>query len=72
MKAKRFLRVLKRKPLEYRVVRQDGSHRVLQSPNGFPELRFSFHDRVELGPTMIRKILVNDVGLTEDEATKLL
>lgn len=72
MRAKRFLRVLKRKPLEYRVVRQDGSHRVLESPNGYPTLHFSFHDRVELGPTMIRKILVNDVGLTEDEAATLL
>jgi hypothetical protein len=27
---------------------------------------------VELGPTIIRKILVNDVGLTEDEAAEIL
>jgi predicted RNA binding protein YcfA (HicA-like mRNA interferase family) len=72
MKARRFLRILRRKPLEYRVVRQQGSHRSLESPNGYPDLRFSFHDNVELGPTIIRKILVNDVGLTEDEAAEIL
>ena len=72
MKASRLLRVLRRKPLEYRVDRRSGSHRLLKSPNGYPDLRFSFHDGVELGPTIVRKILVNDVGLTEDEAAELL
>jgi predicted RNA binding protein YcfA (HicA-like mRNA interferase family) len=72
MRASRFLRILGRAPLEYEVARRSGSHRLLKSPNGYPDLRFSFHDRVELGPTIIRKILVNDVGLTEDEAAELL
>lgn len=72
MKAARLLRVLQREPLEYEIVRRKGSHRLLRSPNGYPDLRFSFHDRVELGPAIIRKILVNDVGLTEDEAAELL
>jgi len=66
MKASRLLRVLEREPLAYRIVRQRGSHRLLESTNGYPDLRFSFHDRVEFGPTIVRKVLVKDVGLTED------
>jgi hypothetical protein len=32
----------------------------------------SFHDRQELSGGMIRKILVDDVGLSEEEALSLL
>jgi predicted RNA binding protein YcfA (HicA-like mRNA interferase family) len=72
VKARRLLAVLQRAPLEYEVVSQRGSHRVLESRAGYPRLRFSFHDRVELGPTIVRKILVGDVGLSEEEALALL
>jgi predicted RNA binding protein YcfA (HicA-like mRNA interferase family) len=58
--------------LEYRVKRRVGSHRVLKSPNGYPELRFSFHDRATIPPGAVRKILTRDIGLSEDEALKLL
>lgn len=64
-------RVLTRKPLEYRITRQSGSHRTLEA-DGRPILHLSFHDQQEIPGRTIRKILVNDVGLTEDEARKLL
>jgi hypothetical protein len=33
---------------------------------------FAFHDRATLRPALVRKILIKDVGLAEDEARKLL
>lgn len=71
MSAKRLLAVLEREPLGYRVERQRGSHRHLIAP-GRPDVLFSFHDRVTVAPGLVRKILVKDVGLTVDEALKLL
>ena len=35
-------------------------------------LIFAFHDGVEVPPGLVRKILIKDVGLAEDEAIKLL
>jgi predicted RNA binding protein YcfA (HicA-like mRNA interferase family) len=72
LKAQKLLAILQRKPLEYEIVRQEGSHRVLESPNGYPRLLFSFHDKQTLPSGLIRKILVKDVGLTLDEAKGLL
>jgi predicted RNA binding protein YcfA (HicA-like mRNA interferase family)/predicted RNase H-like HicB family nuclease len=71
MKAKRLLAVLERKPLGYRVARQSGSHRRMESPN-YPPLTFAFHDKATIPSGLVRKILVRDVGLAEDEARKLL
>lgn len=67
-----MLAVLCREPLNYEVVRQSGSHRTLRSEAGYPELRFSFHDRATLAPGVVRKILTKDVGLGQDEALRLL
>lgn len=41
LKAKRLLAVLERAPLSYRVVRQSGSHRRMESP-GYPALTLPF------------------------------
>jgi len=71
MKAKRLLAVLERKPLGYRVARQSGSHRRMESPD-YPPLTFAFHDKATIPAGLVRKILVRDVGLVEDEARKLL
>jgi len=71
MKAARLLAILQRKPLRYRIVRQKGSHRLLNA-DGYPPITFSHHDRVELGPTMVRKILCDQVGLDHDAAQRLL
>lgn len=71
VKAKRLLAILERKPLNYRVQRQAGSHRWLLSPD-YPPLLFAFHDRATVRPQVVRKILLRDVGLAMDEARKLL
>jgi predicted RNA binding protein YcfA (HicA-like mRNA interferase family) len=72
LKARQLLAVLSRSPLNYAVARQKGSHRLLKSESGYPDLRFSFHDGQTLAPGLVRKILVDDVGLAEDEAAGLL
>lgn len=71
MKAKRLLAVLEREPLNYRVSRQSGSHRRMDAP-GRPPLTFAFHDKATIPSGLVRKVLVRDAGLAEDEARKLL
>ena len=71
MKAKRLLAVLERKPLGYRVARQAGSHRRMEAP-GRPPLTVAFHDNATVPAGLVRKILIRDIGLAEDEARKLL
>lgn len=72
LKAAQLLAVLTRKPLEYVVIRQAGSHRTLESPNGYPRLGFAFHDGATVPPGAVRKILTRDVGLDEQTALGLL
>lgn len=67
LKAKQLLRVLTRKPLNYRVVAQRGSHRKLES-DGRPSVNFAWHDGATVAPSMVRKLLVTKIGLTEEEA----
>jgi predicted RNA binding protein YcfA (HicA-like mRNA interferase family) len=71
MKAKRLLAVLLREPLNYEIVRQRGSHRLLAAP-GRPRFVFAFHDRRDLPGGLVRAVLVKDVGLEEEEALDLL
>lgn len=71
VKAKNLLAILERKPFTYRVVRQSGSHRRMRSPD-YPPLTFAFHDNATIPPWTVRKILLHDVGLVEDEARELL
>lgn len=66
-----MLAILQREPLAYEITRQNGSHRKLESRNGYPPLGFSFHDRATIPPGLVRKILVQDIGLTEDQASQL-
>lgn len=72
LRARRLLAIRERSPLEYRIVRQRGSHRHLRSTAGYPDLLFSFHDRVTVPPGAVRKILTRDVGLSERDALALL
>jgi predicted RNA binding protein YcfA (HicA-like mRNA interferase family) len=72
LKAKQLLKVLRRKPLCYRVVDQTGSHRKLESTNGYPPIDFVFHDKVEIPPGLVRRVLCQYVGLTEAEAKDLI
>jgi predicted RNA binding protein YcfA (HicA-like mRNA interferase family) len=71
MKARRLLAVLEREPLTYRASRQSGSHRRMKA-SGRPSLTFAFHDKATIPSAQVRKVLVKDVGLAEDEARKLL
>lgn len=72
LKAQKLLRVLLREPLDYEIVRQSGSHRKLESRNGYPDTGFSFHDGATIPGGAVKKILVKDIGLDEDEARELL
>jgi predicted RNA binding protein YcfA (HicA-like mRNA interferase family) len=73
LKPKRLLAILKKKPLSYKVVRQVGSHRWLESEAGYPPMEWAFHDGGrEVPPYVVKKILTRDVGLSEDEARKLI
>jgi predicted RNA binding protein YcfA (HicA-like mRNA interferase family) len=72
LKAKDLFAILGRQPLAYRVVRQSGSHRRLESPNGYPPLTFAFHDDTTIPRGAVKKILCKDVGLTEAEALALI
>jgi predicted RNA binding protein YcfA (HicA-like mRNA interferase family) len=71
IKAKKLPAILERGPFHYRVVRQAGSHRRLQSSD-YPPLTFAFHDNATVPPWTVPKILLRDIGLAEDEARKLL
>lgn len=67
LKAKQLLRVLTRKPLSYRVVAQNGSHRKLESA-GRPSVNFAWHDGATVPPSKVKKLLVTKIGLSEEEA----
>jgi len=71
LQTKKLLRLLTRKPLEYQIVRQSGSHRRLESPH-HPPLTFSYHEGATIPSGAVRKILIRDVGLAEEEAKRLL
>lgn len=62
-KAKRVLAALLR--IGWTVKRQAGSHRVLER-SGFTDVTFAFHDDVEIGPAMLRRIAKN-TGLKPDD-----
>lgn len=70
LKAREVLALLTRSPLGYVVVRQRGSHRQLRA-NGYGPVLFSYHDGRTVPPRVLRKILVEDVGLDEDHALGL-
>ncbi len=79
LKAPQLLRVLLREPLGYEVKKKQGSrkrsgtsHRKLTSRNGYPDIGFSFHDKKTINGNVVKKILVEDVGLSETEARKLV
>ena len=72
LKAQQFIAVVSREPLCYQVTKQKGSHRRFTSENGYPEFSFSFHDRATLPPGVVRKYLVQIIGLTDKEAKALI
>ena len=71
MRASRLLRVLMSEPMGYAEVRRSGSHRRLKA-DGRPPLTWAYHDRRELSPIEVRRVLVSQVGLEESEALGLI
>lgn len=71
MAANGLLRLLQREPLAYRVVRSRGSHRILNAP-GRPTILFAFHGSRTVPGWMVRRILTQQVGLTDAEASQLM
>lgn len=77
MRWSRLFKILSRAPLNYRIERRGsgqrrkGSHRKLVA-DGRPDLRMAFHERQELPGGLVRTILVDQVGLAEEEARALL
>jgi predicted RNA binding protein YcfA (HicA-like mRNA interferase family) len=70
MKVRAFLAVLAAEPLGYRIVRQTGSHRILEAP-GRRRLVVAFHGR-EVPSHLVRRILVVEAGLTVEEALEVI
>jgi hypothetical protein len=70
MQARKFRTLLTRQ-LSYTVVRSTGSHKTLKA-DGRPNVTFAFKDSQELAPNQVWKVLIRDVGLTEDEAEAVL
>lgn len=69
MRAREVLRLLA--VLGYEEVRREGLHRRLTCPNR-PPITFSYHDRATVGPQVVRSILVQQVGLTREEALEVI
>jgi hypothetical protein len=70
LKARQLLCILGH--LGYRVSRHGGSSHRWLAAEGRPTLQFAYHDRVSISPARVRKILVKEVGLTVEEALKVI
>lgn len=68
LKGKQMLAILKAQGAE--VVRQNGSHRIIRYRNQ-PQFVFSAHDGHSVRPSMVRKVLTKDMGLSEKDALDL-
>lgn len=71
IKARALVRILEREPCSCELLRQEGSHRRYRSATG-QTFTFSYHDSVTVTGSVVRKILVRDVGLDADVARDLL
>ena len=69
LKARVVLQLLAQ--IGYKTERQRGSHRKLVAPGRSP-IGFGFHDRAEVPPRALRRMLTERAGLNDDEVTKLL
>ena len=72
IKSRRVLRILKSNPLKYFANRPArGSHFMLTSEGREPIL-FYYHPRMEISGRVVREMLVDKAGLTEEQAWELL
>ena len=56
--------------LGFRVVRQKGSHRTLEHPDG-RMLTFAYHKGATVRPAIVRHILLKEAGMSDDEMARL-
>lgn len=68
LKARRLLSILE--GLGFETVRRRGSHRIMA--NGDRRLVFAFHDKHTIKGGLVKKVLMRDAGLTEEEAKALV
>lgn len=68
-KAGHVLKKILMKQLGYRRARQSGSHVTLVA-DGRPAITWAYHNGQTVPPRVLRDILVNQVGLTMDQARK--
>lgn len=72
IKARRMLRILRSNPLNYSASRNSrGSHLILVSQGRQPIL-FHYHAKVEISGRIVREMLVEKAGLTEEQAWNLI
>ena len=71
IKARILLRILCSKPLGYEIVRTNGSHKILISPH-HPRIIFSFHNSTSLSGPEVKRILINQIELTEAQAWEVV
>jgi hypothetical protein len=72
IKSRRVLRILKSNPLNYFANRPaKGSHLMLTAQGREPIL-FHYHPRMEISGRVVREMLVDKAGLTEEQAWELL
>ena len=67
LKGRQMLRILNE--IGYLTDRTKGSHRRMVC-DGRPPLTFSYHASQTIPPGVVKKTLVSDVGMSEDEALK--
>jgi len=65
-----MVRLLQRE-LGYAVARQEGSYRTMVA-DGRPPITFAFHDEVTIRPRVVGTILVQQIGLSLEEARELI
>lgn len=72
LKARVFYRLLTSNPLNYRLGSiKSGSHRMLIS-QGRKQITFSWHDNAEIPGYIVKRILIENAQLSEEEAFKLV
>jgi predicted RNA binding protein YcfA (HicA-like mRNA interferase family) len=71
MKGSALERLLKSSDLGYVIKGQRGSHRKMESPH-HPPILFSYHDGADVSPNAVKKILTQDVQLSEEDAMRVL
>ena len=72
IKRRRMLRILKSNPLNYIASRNSKSSHLMLVSEGRQPILFHYHPRVEISGGIVREMLVEKAGLTEEQAWNLI